>query len=104
MGIFSITVGNFLYLYYYAIGCAKREYYSIIKFMVFVPLYWLAMSIAAWMGLYELLTKPHYWAKTKHGLHLDDKNAVKHANGVIGRNLVDTKMKVNPYSNVTTTV
>ena len=28
------------------------------------------MSYAAFIGLYQLVTKPHYWEKTHHGLHL----------------------------------
>lgn len=70
MGVFSLIFGNFLYLYYYMIGCAKREHYDLIKYAFLIPFYWLAMSIAAWMALYELLFRPHYWQKTKHGLHL----------------------------------
>ncbi|MBI4137162.1 glycosyltransferase [Candidatus Roizmanbacteria bacterium] len=70
MGVFSLIFGNFLYLYYYMIGCAKREHYDLIKYAFLVPLYWLAMSIAAWIAFYELLFRPHYWQKTKHGLHL----------------------------------
>jgi hypothetical protein len=26
------------------------------------------MSIAAWKALHELIFKPHYWQKTRHGL------------------------------------
>jgi len=71
MGVFSLIFGNFLYLYYYMIGCAKREQYSLIKYVFLVPLYWLAMSIAAYTAWYKLVRQPHYWSKTKHGLHLE---------------------------------
>ncbi len=71
MGVFSMIIGNFLYLYYYMIGCAKREQYELIKYVFLVPLYWLAMSAAAYVSWYKFLVAPHYWAKTKHGLHLD---------------------------------
>lgn len=74
MGVFSMIIGNFLYFYYYMIGCAKREHFDIIKYVFLVPLYWLAMSIAAWTALYLLIKQPHHWSKTKHGLHL--KNTV----------------------------
>ncbi len=70
MGVFSFVFGNFFYLYNYMIGLAKREFDGLIKYVFFVPLYWLGMSLAAWKALYELVIKPHYWAKTKHGLHL----------------------------------
>lgn len=72
MALFSLIIGNFLYMYYYMIGCAKREYHDIIKYVFLVPLYWLAMSLAAWTAIYLLIKKPHHWSKTKHGLHLKD--------------------------------
>jgi len=70
MGVFSLIFGNFLYLYYYMIGCAKREHNDLIKYAFLVPFYWLAMSIAAWIAVYELIFRPHFWQKTNHGLHL----------------------------------
>lgn len=70
MGVISLIFGNFLYLYYYMIGCAKRGQWEIIPFVFLVPFYWLAMSAAAWYALYKLITAPHHWYKTKHGLHL----------------------------------
>ncbi len=71
MGVFSLIVGNFLYFYYYMIGCARRGQYNLIKYTFFVPFYWLAMSAAAWMAMFQLLVRPHHWSKTKHGLHLN---------------------------------
>ncbi len=73
VGVTALIFGNFLYLYYYMIGCAKRGHYSLIKYAFVVPFYWLMMSAAAWQALYEVIRKPHYWAKTVHGLHLADK-------------------------------
>jgi cellulose synthase/poly-beta-1,6-N-acetylglucosamine synthase-like glycosyltransferase len=70
MGLFSFIFGNFLYLYYYMMGCAKRGQYSLIKYVFLVPLYWLAMSMASYVALYNLIKQPYYWSKTKHGLHI----------------------------------
>ncbi len=70
LGIASLICGNFLYMYYYMIGCAKHGHYALIKYALFVPIYWLLMSAAAWMAVYKLITAPHHWSKTKHGLHL----------------------------------
>lgn len=75
MGAFSLVFGNFLYLYYYMIGSVKRKHYDLVKYAFAVPAYWLGMSIAAWMAAYSLVFKPHYWAKTVHGLHLKKKKA-----------------------------
>lgn len=71
MGLISIFLGNFLYLYYYIIGCIKHGHYDLVKYAIFVPFYWLAMSVAAWVAFYRLIVSPHYWSKTKHGLHLE---------------------------------
>lgn len=70
MGVFSLLFGNFLYMYYYMLGCAKHGHYELVKYAFLVPFYWLAMSVAAWTAVYEFIKKPHYWSKTKHGLHL----------------------------------
>jgi cellulose synthase/poly-beta-1,6-N-acetylglucosamine synthase-like glycosyltransferase len=36
--------------------------------LVFIPLYWLLVSAAAYRALYQLVTRPHYWEKTEHGV------------------------------------
>jgi hypothetical protein len=66
----ALIAGNFLHIYNYMIGCAKREQWENIKFVYFIPFYWLLSSIAAAMAFYQLITKPYYWEKTHHGLHL----------------------------------
>lgn len=70
MAAISLVFGNFLYIYYYMIGCAKRQHWPLIKYVLFIPLYWVMGSTAAYIALYELIWKPHYWQKTSHGLHL----------------------------------
>lgn len=70
MSIVCLVAGNFFYGYIYLLACMKREQYHLVKWMLLIPLYWLMASIAACMALYQLITKPHYWEKTIHGLHL----------------------------------
>ncbi len=70
MGAISLVFGNFLYLYNYMIGLAKRGHWELMKYVFLVPFYWFLMSIAAVMAFYQLLFKPHHWEKTQHGLHL----------------------------------
>ncbi len=72
LGLFALVIGNFLYLYYYMMGAAKREQWDLIRFAVFVPVYWLGMSVAAYFAAWEVVARPYYWHKTKHGLHLSD--------------------------------
>lgn len=73
MAVFCLVVGNFIYLYFYMIAVVKRKQYDLVKYAFLVPFYWIAMSIAAWKALYQLFSKPHFWPKTVHGLHLDKK-------------------------------
>lgn len=72
ISITSLILGNFLHMYYYMVGCYRHGHHTLLKYMYFVPLYWLAMSAAGWVALYQFFTAPHHWAKTKHGLHLPD--------------------------------
>lgn len=77
IAITSLFIGNFLSIYYYMLGCAKRETWEIIPFTMFVPLYWLGMSIAATFAFFEFILRPFHWHKTKHGLHLKKKTTTE---------------------------
>ncbi len=70
IALITLVVGNFLYVYYYMIGAAKRGQFELIIFSFIIPVYWLFMSIAAFKAFFELASKPHKWNKTMHGLHL----------------------------------
>jgi cellulose synthase/poly-beta-1,6-N-acetylglucosamine synthase-like glycosyltransferase len=74
-GAFCLIFGNFFYLYLYLLACTKRKLYHLLPSTLFIPIYWLLMSIAAFYALFELLVKPHYWQKTIHGFHLRKKQA-----------------------------
>lgn len=88
IGVFSFIFGNFLSLYYYMAGCAKRGYNDIIKYVFLIPFYWLGMSLAAWKAVYEIFVKPHYWHKTQHGLHLS---------GTLVKDVVVQKVSSNTF-------
>ncbi len=70
LSVISLVFGNFLYIYVYLLGCIRRKQYKLVKYALFIPIYWLLMSVAAIMALFQLIFKPHYWEKTVHGLHL----------------------------------
>lgn len=73
MAVVSLIFGNFIYLYNYMIGAAKRGQWSLIKYVFLIPLYWFGVSLAATIAAWQLFTKPHYWEKTIHGFHLAPK-------------------------------
>jgi cellulose synthase/poly-beta-1,6-N-acetylglucosamine synthase-like glycosyltransferase len=80
IGVISLVLGNFMYLYYYMMGAARQGRPELIVFALFVPLYWLLMSIAAFYALRDFIVRPFHWHKTKHGLHLNNaKNQLKAA-------------------------
>ncbi len=70
MATICFVFGNFFYLYTLLMGCLKRGHYGLIKWALLVPIYWALMSIAAFIALYQLIVKPHFWEKTLHGFHL----------------------------------
>lgn len=73
LAVTSLVFGNFIFMYFYMIGCAKREQWSHIKYVLLIPLYWVLLSIGGFLAAYQLLFKPHYWEKTVHGFHLGQK-------------------------------
>lgn len=74
MAAFSLIFGNFLFMYYYMLGSAKRGHWEIVKYVYLIPFYWLLVSIASLKAWYQLIVNPHYWEKTHHGLHLASKS------------------------------
>ena len=74
LGAFCLIFGNFFYIYLYLLACMKQRQYHLLPWTLFIPIYWVLMSVAALYALFELLVKPHYWQKTVHGLHLKGKH------------------------------
>jgi hypothetical protein len=79
MAVLCLIFGNLLYIYVHFTGSLKRGDYYLIKWTLAMPLYWAMGSIAAYKALYQLITKPHYWEKTSHGLHLPNTQEKKPA-------------------------
>ncbi|HYW23788.1 MAG TPA: glycosyltransferase [Terriglobales bacterium] len=68
VGITSMVVGNFAFLYCLVTGAMVLGHHRNAKWMLLAPLYWLLMSCAAWKAALQLVVRPHYWEKTAHGL------------------------------------
>src|SRR5258707_237150 len=79
MAVLCLIFGNLLYIYVHFIGCLKRGEYNLVKWTLIMPIYWAMGSYAAYKALHQLITKPHYWEKTAHGLHLPNAHAAKPA-------------------------
>jgi glycosyltransferase XagB len=73
IAITSLIFGNYLYLFCHIMGCIKSGQWGLIKYIYLIPVYWILISIAGAVALYQLLFKPFYWEKTVHGLHMKKK-------------------------------
>ena len=67
LGLANVAIG---YLASMALGLValRRRAIALAPHVVFMPVYWLLISFAAYRALLQLLTAPHKWEKTEHGL------------------------------------
>ncbi|TXK17512.1 glycosyltransferase [Homoserinibacter sp. GY 40078] len=68
----NFVVGNAMMVYLSMMGPYKRGAFALIGWALLNPLYWILHSVAAYKALWQLITKPHYWEKTAHGLSRED--------------------------------
>ena len=69
-GLVCLFAGNFVFIYATLLAASRRGYYDLVKYGLLVPFYWMLMSIGAWKGFLQLITRPNYWEKTRHGMDL----------------------------------
>ncbi len=63
-----VVVGNALMVYLNMMGPYKRGAFWLVGWAILNPVYWLLHSLASYKALWQLITKPHYWQKTEHGM------------------------------------
>ena len=65
---FNILIGYtaFLILGWRTLKPGERAWSR--RAMLWIPAYWLAISLAAWRAIWELYRRPHHWEKTDHPL------------------------------------
>jgi cellulose synthase/poly-beta-1,6-N-acetylglucosamine synthase-like glycosyltransferase len=79
LALVEFLLGNFLFVYSNVVGMhfvieeiADKKTgifsYSIIKHAILTPIYWFFMSLASYKAAWQLIAKPFYWEKTRHGL------------------------------------
>lgn len=66
--LLNFLVGNGLMVYLNMMGPYKRGSFWLVGWALLNPLYWLLHSAASYKALWQLITKPHYWQKTEHGM------------------------------------
>jgi len=74
-GLLCLFLGNFVFIYASALATYRRGYYDLVKHSLIIPFYWILMSLGAWKGFLQLIYRPSYWEKTKHGFDLVGKTS-----------------------------
>jgi glycosyltransferase XagB len=68
LALVNFLLGNFVMVYLGMMGPYKRGRFRLLPWAMLNPLYWVLHSVAAYKALWQLVSKPHYWEKTEHGL------------------------------------
>ncbi|NNF77205.1 MAG: glycosyltransferase [Rhizobiales bacterium] len=55
-------------------ACAIRQLTGFKASIPAMPIYWLLGSVAGWYAVWQLLTAPFYWEKTRHGPRRDQRD------------------------------
>jgi len=63
----ALLIANFVFILLHVIAAFRRGLPDLIPYALLVPIYWVFISFAAWKGVLQLVTRPHFWEKTAHG-------------------------------------
>ena len=66
--LLNLLLGNGMFIYLMMLAPFRRKWVKLAPYSLSVLWYWVLLSIAAWKGAWQLITKPFYWEKTQHGL------------------------------------
>ncbi len=93
MCMMNAFASNLIYIGIHLVACLKKKMYAEIPYVLLLPIYWVLISIGAWRGLLQLLTKPFYWEKTVHGINKNFERAATTSSGM-GDQKVDGKSTI----------
>lgn len=68
LGMVNFFIGSALMVHLTMMGPYKRGTFMLVPWALLNPAYWVLHSFASYKALWQLLTRPHYWEKTQHGL------------------------------------
>ncbi|HOX07447.1 MAG TPA: glycosyltransferase [Planctomycetota bacterium] len=64
----SLLVSNLFLIGVHMLACRRRGLWDLAPWALLIPFYWMLISVGAWKGFLQLITRPFYWEKTQHGL------------------------------------
>jgi len=66
--LLNLLLGNGMFVYLMMLAPFRRKWVGLAPYALTVIHYWVLLSIAAWKGAWQLITRPFYWEKTQHGI------------------------------------
>lgn len=67
LALFNLAAGFSSAIALAALMAIRRGWLWLAMSAVFMPMYWLLVSFAAYRAVWQLATAPHLWEKTRHG-------------------------------------
>ena len=68
LSLFNLLAGNGALVFLNMLAPIRRGWLDLIPYSLTAFGYWVIISIAAYRGLWQLLSNPFYWEKTQHGV------------------------------------
>jgi len=69
-----------------AVGMRRHRLARLRRSLIYLPLWQIMLSVAAWRALFELWRRPFHWDKTEHGL--------------TARGVLDVERPINPFCSI----
>lgn len=64
----SVAIGYLTSAFLAWLGLKRRGLLASARPLIFTPVHWLLLSVAAWRAVWQFAIAPHRWEKTAHGL------------------------------------
>lgn len=69
IGLANLGIGVLAPAIVAAVAVVRRGRSWLLPWVLLMPVYWLAISVAGYRAVIELARRPYHWEKTRHGLH-----------------------------------
>lgn len=70
IGLVDLVVGNAMMIYLSMVAVFRRREWGLVPAALLTPCYWLLHATASLRAVAQLVTRPHFWDKTEHGVAL----------------------------------
>ena len=71
----TVVIGYLTSAFLGWLGLLRRGLLGSAWALLFTPVHWLLLSLAAWRALYQFVIAPYAWEKTEHGLAKSSRRA-----------------------------